>query len=198
MLRISILSLIISFTLHVTADISDIINLSLAMERGIDCISENEPLEETSNSVERCATDLIFTKSGVRKSVIKYRAVKGYCRKCQRSFHTPFTERGRPDLYGRGYKVWVIYQRLSHRMSYRSISQITEDLFGENLERHFMIRTIQEMAFYYSETENRFYALGKTDLKRTLFIVITVRNKLIRVISARDMSRKEREVYNNE
>lgn len=50
----------------------------------------------------------------------------------------------------------------------------------------------------HSKTEKRFYALGKTDLKRALFIAFTVRSNLIRVISARDMSRKEREVYNNE
>jgi hypothetical protein len=50
----------------------------------------------------------------------------------------------------------------------------------------------------HSKSEKRFYALGRTDSKRTLFIAFTVRNNLIRVISARDMSRKEREVYNNE
>ena len=50
----------------------------------------------------------------------------------------------------------------------------------------------------HSKTESRFFALGKTDLNRTLFIAFTVRNQLIRVISARDMSRKEREAYNNE
>ncbi len=49
----------------------------------------------------------------------------------------------------------------------------------------------------HSETEKRFYALGRTDSKRTLFIAFIVRNKRIRVISARDMSRKEREVYSN-
>lgn len=47
----------------------------------------------------------------------------------------------------------------------------------------------------HSETEKIFLALGKTDKNRTLFIVFTLRNDLIRVISARDMSRKEREVY---
>jgi len=47
----------------------------------------------------------------------------------------------------------------------------------------------------HSRTEKRFYALGQTDSRRNLFIAFTVRNDLIRVISARDMSRKEREVY---
>ena len=43
------------------------------------------------------------------------------------------------------------------------------------------------------EKENRFYALGHTDAGRRLFIVFTVRRSLIRVISARDVNRKERE-----
>lgn len=50
----------------------------------------------------------------------------------------------------------------------------------------------------HSKSEERYYALGKTDTKRFLFLVFTIRNNLIRVISARDMSRKEREAYNNE
>ncbi len=47
----------------------------------------------------------------------------------------------------------------------------------------------------HSKYEARFYALGKTDENRKLFIAFTVRKDQIRVISARDMSRKEREVY---
>ena len=47
----------------------------------------------------------------------------------------------------------------------------------------------------HSQREPRFYCLGKTDAGRSLFVVFTIRGPLIRVISARDMSRKEREVY---
>ncbi len=50
----------------------------------------------------------------------------------------------------------------------------------------------------HSKTEERFYALGQTDLKRFLFVAFTVRNNFIRVVSARDMSRKERRVYSDE
>ena len=46
------------------------------------------------------------------------------------------------------------------------------------------------------ESEDRYYALGKTSMERLLFIVFTIRKKHIRIISARDMSRKERKVYN--
>lgn len=47
----------------------------------------------------------------------------------------------------------------------------------------------------HSAKEERIYALGKTDLGRLLLIVFTAREQLIRVILARDMSKKERIVY---
>ncbi len=49
----------------------------------------------------------------------------------------------------------------------------------------------------HSELEKRYYVLGKTDQTRRLFLVCTIRDQLIRIISARDMSRKEREVYHS-
>jgi uncharacterized DUF497 family protein len=47
----------------------------------------------------------------------------------------------------------------------------------------------------HSLLEKRWYALGKTDVNRKLFIVFTMRNRLIRVISARDASKREKLVY---
>ena len=49
----------------------------------------------------------------------------------------------------------------------------------------------------HSEDEARFHALGKTDEGRNLHITFTLRNsgEMIRVISARDMHRKERMIY---
>jgi uncharacterized DUF497 family protein len=47
----------------------------------------------------------------------------------------------------------------------------------------------------HSGQEDRFYALGRTDANRLLFAVFTIRKNMIRVISARDVSAKERKVY---
>ncbi len=47
----------------------------------------------------------------------------------------------------------------------------------------------------HSGSEKRWYALGKTDQSRCLFVVFTIRESLIRIISARDMHKKEREIY---
>jgi hypothetical protein len=46
----------------------------------------------------------------------------------------------------------------------------------------------------HSQGEKRYYVLGRTDQGRSLFIAFTVRKSRIRVISARDMSRKERKI----
>jgi hypothetical protein len=47
----------------------------------------------------------------------------------------------------------------------------------------------------HSATEQRFYALGQSDEGRRLFVVFTIRGDLIRVVTARDMNRRERRVY---
>jgi uncharacterized protein len=49
----------------------------------------------------------------------------------------------------------------------------------------------------HSSQERRFHALGKTDDRRRLHITFTLRSggEKLRVISARDMHRKERAIY---
>lgn len=49
----------------------------------------------------------------------------------------------------------------------------------------------------HSQQEARLHALGRTDEARALHITVTLRQsgQLIRVISARDMHRKERGIY---
>jgi uncharacterized protein len=73
-------------------------------------------------------------------------------------------------------------------------------------ERHRVITFECEAVFFnqplmlgedpeHSKSESRMYCLGQTDTRRLLFIAFTIRDRLIRVISARDMSRKERRIY---
>ena len=73
---------------------------------------------------------------------------------------------------------------LSHQVTKAECEQVffNQPLIIEDDEKH-------------SQIEKRFYSLGKTDGGRKLFIVFTIRENLIRIISARDMSRKERKVY---
>ena len=50
----------------------------------------------------------------------------------------------------------------------------------------------------HSQKEKRWFVLGRTELNRKLLVVFTIRKNLIRVISARDMNKKERRKYNEE
>jgi uncharacterized DUF497 family protein len=47
----------------------------------------------------------------------------------------------------------------------------------------------------HSGKEKRFIILGKTKKERLLFVVFTIRNKKVRVISARDVNKKEVILY---
>jgi len=76
----------------------------------------------------------------------------------------------------------------------------------KNWKRHKVTRNECEQVFFnipliiaddkkHSDEEKRWYLLGQTDSSRFLFIAFTIRKNLIRIISARDMNKKEKDVY---
>jgi hypothetical protein len=76
----------------------------------------------------------------------------------------------------------------------------------KNWERHKVTPEEAEDVFFHdplvvrsdvghSSREKRYWALGRTSRGRLLFVAYTVRRKLIRVISVRDMNRREAEEY---
>jgi uncharacterized protein len=81
-----------------------------------------------------------------------------------------------------------------------------EDNAVKNWEHHRVTPEEAEEVFFHdpfvmrsdpahSRREKRYWALGKTARDRRLFLAFTIRGKLIRIISARDMSRRENEEY---
>jgi len=77
---------------------------------------------------------------------------------------------------------------------------------GKNLLKHGVTDAECEEVFFneplvvlpdekHSEQERRFFALGRTNRWRRLFVVFTGRGNRIRVISTRDMNRNERRHY---
>lgn len=76
----------------------------------------------------------------------------------------------------------------------------------KNWEKHKVSRSETESIFFnkpliisedtkHSQEVSRFAALGKTDKERVLMVIFTIRINEIRVISARDMHKKERTLY---
>ena len=77
---------------------------------------------------------------------------------------------------------------------------------GKNWEKHRVSDGEAEEIFFndplvagsdatHSKTERRYFALGRTDSRRPLFVVFTIRKRLIRVISAREMTKRELRRY---
>jgi uncharacterized DUF497 family protein len=64
---------------------------------------------------------------------------------------------------------------------------------AEEIFFHAPLLLLDDLA--HSEHESRFLAHGTTAVGRLLTAAFTVRGKRIRVISVRDMSRKERRIY---
>jgi uncharacterized DUF497 family protein len=66
---------------------------------------------------------------------------------------------------------------------------------GECEEVFFNLPLVLQDDPIHSKTESRSLVLGQTSAGRYLFIVFTIRQDKIRVISARDMNEKERNLY---
>ena len=77
---------------------------------------------------------------------------------------------------------------------------------GKNWEKHRVSDPESEEVFFndplvagadpaHSQTEPRYFALGRTDADRHLFVAFAIRKDLIRIISARDMTTQELKRY---
>lgn len=81
-----------------------------------------------------------------------------------------------------------------------------EDNYYKNIEKHNVFDSEAEQVFFnhplvvksdlkHSLNEERLYVLGRTNHDRLLFIAFTIRSDKIRVISAREMTKREVRVY---
>ncbi len=116
------------------------------------------------------------------------------------------------------YEIGTIRISLDDKMYMANIYNMFSKMTGfdwdkanllKNWEKHTVSHLEAEQVFFneplivfedlkHSLEESRWYVLGRTDESRKLMIVITIRGDKIRVISARDMSREERKIYEKE
>src|SRR5438034_7518289 len=73
----------------------------------------HKPLRKTERMAQRTIIDLVLTKNGLRKTLVQYQGLQGYCIKCQRFYSPPEIRKYRNrELYGDGFKAWLVYQRI--------------------------------------------------------------------------------------
>jgi len=117
------------------------------------CKSEN--LHITLRKTERILADLNFTQHGVRKSVTKYWGYQVHCRECKNYSPPPLvtSKAGRFHVLGHGFELWIVYQRVALRLSYRNIEMISKDLFKEKISGRLIEGALRKIARTYATTE---------------------------------------------
>lgn len=100
----------------------------------------------------------------------------------------------------------MIYNNLERLFKFLTEFEWDENNSEKNWEKHRVSCSECEQVFFnqpilinydegHSEREKRFQVLGKTNKQRKLFLVFTIRKNKIRIISARNQSRQERQIY---
>jgi predicted RecB family nuclease len=127
----------------------------IKVERGKVCPKcGHKPLRKTERMARRTIIDLALTKNGLRKTLIQYEGLQGYCIKCQRFYSPPEIRKYRNrELYGDGFKAWIVYQRIALRMSYGSILESAEEYFGEKITSGRLANFIRNLGQRYAENE---------------------------------------------
>jgi predicted RecB family nuclease len=116
---------------------------------------EMEHLKPKERVSKRLIIDLTLTRTGIRKTITEYTGFQGYCSRCHRYYNPPGIRQYRVNqLYGHGFKAWIVYQRVALRMSYASIAEVMEEQFNEKEPGKSIGAFIRDFGRYYAETEN--------------------------------------------
>jgi predicted RecB family nuclease len=99
--------------------------------------------------------DLTFTRSGCRKTLVRYVGMMARCATCRTYFSPSVIRRWLGRTYGHGFQAWMVYQHIALRLPYRAISQTTEALFSEPLRISSICGFLKHFAHEYGPTEER-------------------------------------------
>jgi transposase len=127
---------------------------TVRVRRRMRCPRHGTPLGKTEAVAERVVVDLVFSKTGCRKRLIKYAGTKSYCNACGCDYCPPAIARmSHTQAFGDGFRVWVTYQRIALRQPYEAIAQMTDDMFGEHVSTSTVVSFVQQLARRYRSSE---------------------------------------------
>jgi RNase_H superfamily/Transposase IS66 family len=111
-------------------------------------------LSASSKISQHPLIDLIFSKAGCRKTVVRYTGLMSNCNLCHKSFAPQAISSLRNQHFGWNFQSWVVYQRITLRMSYRLISRAAFELFSEQLSPTTAKAIVEKVAGEYQRTED--------------------------------------------
>jgi predicted RecB family nuclease len=110
-------------------------------------------LSASSAYSQHSLIDLVFSKTGCRKTVITYRGLLGCCNLCNERYSPPAIRCLKGQVFGWNFQAFVNYQRIALRMSYSLISKSICDLFSEPLKPGSIGGFSKRFSDYYKHTE---------------------------------------------
>jgi predicted RecB family nuclease len=112
-------------------------------------------LRASSKISRHSLIDLVFSKTGCRKTVVRYTGLMGNCDLCKLSYPPPGVSSLRNQHFGWNFQSWVVYQRVALRMPYGLISKAAFDLFSEQLSPTTAKAYVEKFAGEYQRTEDQ-------------------------------------------
>jgi predicted RecB family nuclease len=115
---------------------------------------KDEFLQPSNRVSKRVIIDLTSTRYGVKKTITEYMGTQGYCQKCYKYYPPSDISRSiKNQLYGHGFRAWVIYNRVALHMPYESIQESLMEYFKEKIAVTTVPLFIKRGADYYAETQ---------------------------------------------
>lgn len=105
------------------------------------------------NGLSKLVYDLVFTRSGVRRRVVKYVSERQESRVCGETFLAPTYPKS--QKVGHSLSCWAVYQHIALRLSFEDIATNIYDLFGYPLCEATGKRAQTRLAMVYRETQDR-------------------------------------------
>jgi len=112
-------------------------------------------LRPSSKISRHSLIDLMFSKTGCRKTVVRYTGLMANCDLCNLSYPPPGVSKLRNQHFGWNFQSWVVYQRIVLRMPFGLISKAAFDLFSEHLSPTTAQAYIEKFAGEYERTEDQ-------------------------------------------
>jgi predicted RecB family nuclease len=123
------------------------------------CSCEHPAALTASDKIaEYAIIELFFTKSGCKKSIVRYVGKKADCPTCGSCHLPPAIQRLRTQIFGHQFQSWVVNQRIALRLPISSISMQIDDLFNEKLSGATVDYFVRHFARIYASTQKRLLA----------------------------------------
>jgi predicted RecB family nuclease len=110
-------------------------------------------LRQSRKTIEHKLIELVFTKTGCRKRIVKYVGHMAHCPKCTHLYSPRLIARLANTFYGHSFRSWLVYQRIVLRLPLDAIVQSCEVLFAEHVSKSGIMSIVTQFTPQYVRSD---------------------------------------------